>query len=172
MLIVKLLLTALAYGVAAVALFGDPLQPIALATFWSDRLGVPNWRSSAILGGIVSALVFALPLRNTIIPVLRPPLFVMFAVLVPTVMVGVYADRIRHHAVLAFGADEVVEHSFFASIRKAPADLQFFLHTAALKGCTPYAWSYRKLEFYALPPNVGVNVLPHQWIERCKIERR
>ena len=95
----------------------------------------------------------------------------ILAVLLPTVIVGHYADWIRRRAVHALGADEVEEHSIFASIRAAPEDFQFFLHTAALKDCTAYAWSYRTLSFYVLSPNVGINVLPRPWIERCGIVR-
>ncbi|AWN50994.1 hypothetical protein [Methylobacterium sp. 17Sr1-1] len=171
MLIARLLLAALAYVVATAVLFGNPLQPIAFATFWSDRLGVPHWRVIALLCVAASALIFARPLKNTVTALLRPLVFVILAVLLPTAVVGLYADGIRHRAVLAFGADEVEEQSFFTSIREAPSEFQFFLHTVALKGCTPYAWSYRKMAFFVVPPNVGANVLPQHWITRCGIVR-
>jgi hypothetical protein len=87
----------------------------------------------------------------------------------PTFFVGIYGDFLRHGAVLAFGADEVEEHSFFRSLREAPQDFQFFLHTAALKNCTPYAWSYRTMAYYRLGPSVAGNVVPRQWIARCSI---
>lgn len=167
----KLLLSALAYGLVTWALFGNPLQPVALATIWSDRLGVPNWWIIAVLIVAASIPVFARSLSNPIIPVLRPTVFVILAVLLPTVIVGLYADSIRRTAVIRLGADETEEHSFFVSIREAPAEFQSFLHTAALKGCVPYAWSYRTLAFYKLPPDVGVNVLPQRWIKQCGIVR-
>lgn len=168
MLIVTLL-SAVTYGAVTVLLFGDPLQPIALATSWSGRLGIPYWRVVALLCVTTSALIFVLPPRSTIPAVLRPPLFVLLAVLLPTVIVGLYADEIRHRATLALGADEVEERSIFASIREAPADFRFFLHTAALKDCTPFAWSYRTMSFYVLGPSVAGNVLPYSWVERCKL---
>lgn len=171
MLFVKLLLTALAYIVVTVVLFGDPFQPIALATFWSGRLGAPYWQGIAIISFAAAGLIFMRPARDAIPALLRPAIFLILAVLLPTMTVGLYADGIRHREVLAFEPDEVEEHSFFRSIREAPADFQFFLHTAALKGCTPYAWSYRKIAFYVLPPNIAVNVLPQQWIKRCGIVR-
>ena len=167
----RLLLAALVYCVVTAVLFGNPLQPIGLALSWPDRLGVPHWRMIAVLGIGASALVFAPPLRNRIKYTFRLPIFVILAILLPTVIVGLYADAIRHRAVLAFEPDEVEEHSFFASISKAPVEFQFFLHTAVLKDCSPYAWSYRTLGFYRLPPNVGVNVLPQPWIDRCAIQR-
>jgi hypothetical protein len=40
-----------------------------------------------------------------------------------------------------------------------------------LKDCVPYAWSYRLMEFYQLPSDVAVNVLPQDWLERCSIQR-
>jgi hypothetical protein len=121
MLIARLLLAALAYVLVTAVLFGNPLQPIAFATFWSDRLGVPHWRVIALLCVAASALIFARPLKNTVTALLRPLVFVILAVLLPTAVVGLYADGIRHRAVLAFGADEVEEQSFFTSIREAPS---------------------------------------------------
>jgi hypothetical protein len=171
MLFVKFLLATFAYAVVTVMLFGNPFQPIALATLWSSRLGAPYWQGIAIISFAASTLIFLRPIRDAIPTLLREPVFLILAVLLPTAAVGLYADGIRHRTVLALHADEVEEHSFFRSIREAPADFQFFLHTAALKGCTPYAWSYRKLAFYVLPPNIAVNVLPQQWITRCGIVR-
>ncbi|AWN36441.1 hypothetical protein [Methylobacterium radiodurans] len=169
MLILKVFLAVLAYIVTTVNLFGNPLQPIFLATDWSDRLGIPYWRVIALLGVAASALVFARSLRKIITDAVKPAVFVILTVLLPTVIVGLWADGIRHRAVVAFGADEVEERSFFASIREAPAEFQYFLHTAALKDCVPYAWSYRTLSFYRLQPNVGANVLPEPWKKRCGI---
>ncbi len=169
--IAKLFLAALAYGVVTVALFGDPAQPIGLATFWSDRLGIPYWRQVAAICVAISALVFALPRKGKIFDLLRWPIFTVLAVILPTLSVGIYADRIRHQGILVLVPDSVDENSFFKSIRKAPADFQSFLHTAAIKDCKPYAWSYRRLAFYEVPPNVAVNVLPLAWINRCGIVR-
>lgn len=98
-------------------------------------------------------------------------MFVVLAIVLPTTIVGLYADSERRRGVSAFGADEVEENSFFTSIREAPQDFQFVLHTAALKGCTPYAWSYRTQSFYKLPPDAAVNVLPQRWIAKCGIAR-
>ena len=166
----KLWLAALSYLALAVLLFGDPLQPIGLATRWSDRLGIPLWRVIAVVSLAASTLV-VIKFSRTIIPaVLRPTAFVVIGLIMPTIFVGLIADSIRHRAVLAFGADKVEENSFFVSIRKAPRDFQDFLHTAVLKGCKPYAWSYRKLQFYALPMSAAVNVLPPAWREECKIQ--
>lgn len=167
----RFLYATLAYVVAAAILFGDPMKPMGFALFWSGRLGASYWPSIALACVAISALVFVAPLRDFVAPALRTAVFVTLAVTLPTVTVGLYADFLRHRAVLAFGADAVEEQGFFASLRNAPADFQFFLHTAALKNCRPYAWSYRTMAFYALVPNVAVNVLPQDWIARCGITR-
>jgi hypothetical protein len=170
MLIVGLFLAACAYALVTVLVFGGPLQPIGLATFWSDRLGIPYWEEIALFCVAVSAaFVFALPIRGRLNHVIKPPLFVTLAILLPTMIVGLYAEAIRYRAVIAFSADEVEQHSFFKSISKAPEDFQFFLHTAALKDCKPYAWSYRQLGFYPLGPSVAKNVIPRKWMEMCSI---
>ncbi len=170
----RFLLAALAYGALTTVLFGNPVQPILLATIWSDRLGIPYWRVIVGLCIAASALVFAKPFRDTFTRVQRPSIFVILAVLVPTVIVGGAAEVMKARALAALGADEIKEQHLFLSIRNAPADTQFFLHTAALKGCTAYAWSYREMGFYVLRPDTAVNVLPRPWIDRCgiQIERR
>ena len=166
----KLLLAVVAYCMLTSALFGNPAQPIALLTIWADRLGIPFWRGIVALSVAASVLVVVRLLRNMLPEICRLMAFVILAILMPTMIVGLLADAIRHHAVLIFKADEVEEQSFFSSIRHAPSNFQFFLHTAALKECKPYAWSYRKLEFYKLPSSATVNVLPQSWIERCSIK--
>ena len=168
----KLFLSALAFGAVTVILFGNPFQALAVATFWSDRLGVPHWRVIAAVCVAASALIFARPLKSRISSVLRLPVFTILAVLLPTIIIGTYADSFRRRAVLSFGADEVEGHSFFVSIRHAPEEFQFFLHTAVLKDCAPYAWSYRTLSFYELRPNVAINVLPQRGIPKCGSTRR
>ncbi|MGE8131818.1 hypothetical protein ACQKQD_33300 [Methylobacterium sp. NPDC080182] len=166
----KLLLAVVAYGMLTSALFGNPVQPIALTTIWADRLGIPFWRGIAALSVAAAVLVVTRLLRNVLPEICRPMALVILAILMPTMIVGLLADGIRHQAVLTFKADDVEEHSFFSSIRNAPSDLQFFLHTAALKDCKSYAWSYRRLKFYALPSRTAINVLPRAWIERCTIQ--
>ena len=85
--------------------------------------------------------------------------------------IGLYADHVRATRTTEFAADVSVGHSFFRSIRVAPSEFQFDLHAAALKRCKPYGWSYRTMDFYELPPNVAVNVLPAEWVNRCHMHR-
>lgn len=171
MFALKLFLAAGVYVVVTVMLFGSVGQPLALVTLWSDRLGLPLWGWIAVLCVGASAAIFAIPLKNATARVLRLPMFVFLVIVLPTTVVGLYADSERRRGIRAFGADEVEENTFFASIREAPQEFQFFLHTAALKDCTPYAWSYRNQSFYKLPPNVAANVLPQRWIAKCGITR-
>ncbi|MBB6308685.1 hypothetical protein [Xanthobacter tagetidis] len=174
MFALKLLHAALAYMVVSVIFFGSVGQPLnlaALAILWPDRLGLPLWGWIAVLCLAASTLIFAIPLTSPTARVFRLPMFVALAIVLPTTIVGLYADSERRRGVRAFGADEVEENSFFTSIREAPQDFQFVLHTAALKGCTPYAWSYRTQSFYKLPPDAAVNVLPQRWIAKCGIAR-
>jgi len=86
-------------------------------------------------------------------------------------LVGAYAEYLRRVRVLEFAPDSYVEKPFFRSLQEVPNDFQFFLHAAALKHCKPYAWSYREMDFYELPPDAAVNVLPAEWIKRCAIKR-
>jgi hypothetical protein len=165
------LLAVLAYVTLTSLLFGDPLQPICFATLLFDHFGPPYWPLAVATGVAAAALVFVRPVNNVIPKILRLTMFTVLAVLLPTAVVGLYADGVRRHAVNAFGADAVEEHSFFKSISEAPREFQFFLHTAALKNCTPYAWSYRTMAFYMVPPNVSVNVLPQTWIDRCGMRK-
>jgi hypothetical protein len=171
MFALKLLLAVVAYIVVTVMLFGSVGQPLAWAILWPDRLGLLLWGWIALLCVGASALIFAIPLKSPTARVFQLPMFVVLAIVLPTMIVGLYADSERRRVVRAFGADEVEENSFFTSIREAPQDFQFFLHTAALKDCTPYGWSYRTQSFYKLPPDAAVNVLPQRWIAKCGITR-
>ncbi|WP_377848182.1 hypothetical protein [Bosea sp. UC22_33] len=171
MFALKIFLAVLAYTAVTVLLFGSVSQPLALAILWPDRLGLLLWSWIAVLCVVASAFIFAVPLQSPAASVFRLPMFVVLAIILPTTIVGLYADIERRRGVRAFEADEVEENSFFTSIREAPQEFQFFLHTAALKNCAAYAWSYRTQSFYHLPPDVAVNVLPHRWIAKCGIVR-
>ncbi len=160
-------LTILAYCLVASIAFGNVLAPLAALLLWSDRLGVPSWRIFVLGSTLLSAGIFFVPLKRPY----KLPAFVLLTMTFSIVSVGIYADRKRHERTTAFAADAIKDHSFFRSIREAPREFQFYLHAAALKQCVPYAWSYRLMDFYELPANTAVNVLPRDWLERCKINR-
>jgi hypothetical protein len=158
---------AVAYIVVTLMLFGDPLQPIALATRWSNRLGAPYWQWLALLGFVASVVMFRL-LRNSIFVGFRPSAFVFLAVLVPTIIVGVYTDALRHSAVLAFGATEVEEHSFYKSVCEAPHDFQLFLHGGA-KGLQALRLELSRDGILSVGPVSSGNVIPRRWMTMCSI---
>ena len=152
------------YIAIAVFFFGGILQPIFLATVWSDRLAAPYW------GWIVFAC-FAIGTAGLFLPSrlasFRGPAFVLVGMLGSLFSVGAYADHLTSKALRDLGAEQRIEHGFLDSVRHAPEELQVFLHAAALKQCVPYAWSYRSLSFYQIPPEAAINVLPQSWLAAC-----
>ena len=164
-------LTILAYCLTAGIVFGDILRPAALLLLWPDRLGIPFWPLLALGSTLLSACIFLVPQRRSFALLYKLPIFIALTMTISTASVGVYADGIRQERTAAFKADASIEHSFFRSIREAPREFQFYLHTAALKYRVPYAWSYRTMNFYELPANVAVNVIPGAWLKRCSIHR-
>jgi len=102
---------------------------------------------------------------------LVPAVFLSLSMVLSAILVGGYAELERGRNVARFQPDQQLRSSIFSSFRNAPRAFQLFLHGAAVKDCKPYAWSYRQMDFYELPANVAVNVLPARWIEDCKIQR-
>lgn len=159
-------LGCITYAAIAVFGFGSLFQPIGLATLWSDRLGAPYWPWIVVACFAVGATSFLLPSRFSL---LRAPLFIAVGLVASLLCVGSYVDHLRSMKINAFGADRLMEHTFLESVRHAPNEFQLFLHAAALKDCIPYSWSYRTMDFYRLPPDVAVNVLPRAWLVECSI---
>lgn len=166
----SLLFSILAYCLVSVALFGDPLQPFALLTLWSDRLLAP-WPLFMFGAGVVAATIFFLPRKLPWLSGKTWPLFVAVWMVLTTAVTVLYVDRVRGDKLAAFAADLEFQHSLLRSFREAPREFQTYLHAGALKDCVPYGWSYRKMDVYRLPPNTAVNVLPSKWIDLCEIER-
>ena len=164
-------LSILVYCVFAFMMFGDILEPIGFMTMWSDRLSIPYWRVAVAGSFAIAAMFFFAASRLRVKLPYRVLIFAVVGVSLSVFTVGMYVDRKRHQKIVEFNADIAIEHSFFRSIREAPAEFQFYLHAAALKNCIPYAWSYRLMGFYELEPNVAINVLPDEWLERCSIQR-
>lgn len=156
------------YLVVASFAFGDPLTPIAYATFWSGRLGAPYWFWIVCACFAVGEIGFLLPSRFSL---LRGPIFVAVGLLGSLLTVGAYADHLRTKALDEFGADRLIQHSFSESVRNPHEEFHFFLHAAAMKDCVPYGWSYRTMSVYRLPPRAAINVMPETWLEECSIDR-
>ena len=156
-----------AYIFAAIALFGSPWQPLALATLWHSRLGAPYWIAIGLTVASLSwAVVAASPAAWA---KWKLPAFTVFAFGGSTAAIGLYVDHLRSEVFDEFGADRQFQHSFFRSIREAPREHQFYLHGAAIKDCLAYGWSYREMTFYRLPPGIAENVLLQDWSERCPV---
>lgn len=162
-------LTALVYLILTGLMCGGPLMPIALLTLYRDRLGAPHWPWLVVAAGAIAACGTLTACRRWQTRRFALPLFVgLWLVLSPS-LVGGYATYLRAGKVAAFQPDSYIGSSFLSSLQNAPAEFQFFLHAAALKGCKPYAWSYRQMAFYDLPANAAINVLPPEWLKRCSI---
>lgn len=161
----------LAYAVTSVLLYGGPLQALGLLTFWRDRLGLAYWPALLLVAMVLAIFLTKFSARFGMPRVLLPAIFIVISMSFSALLVGSYAASQRDTIVEKFEPDVEIRSSVFASFRNAPQEFQFFLHGAALKECKPYAWSYRRMAFYELPPNVAVNVLPTSWIEECKIQR-
>ena len=161
----------LAYGLTSVLLYGGPLQALGLLTFWRDRLGLAYWPALLLVAMVLAIFLAKFSARFGMPRVLIPAVFIVISMSFSALLVGSYAANQRDGIVEKFEPDVEIRSSVFASFRNAPQEFQFFLHGAALKDCKPYAWSYRQMSFYELPPNVAVNVLPASWIEECNIQR-
>lgn len=161
-------LTLCAYVLTALLGVGDILKPLLPWIYWPGGLGAPLWQALVIASVGAAALIFRVPER-AIATELRPAAFVALAMLSSILCVGLYADAVRMIKIAEFKADYVIQNSFFISIRRAPRDFQFFVHSAALRDCTPYAWSYREMNLFPLPLSVAKNVLPSEWIEMCSM---
>lgn len=153
-------------------LLAVPVVFVFYLIFYSQHFGSHLWVAT-----VFSALAAALLARFLlgylrVRPAFRLASWVGIWMVLTVAMIEIYADVVRSAKLAAFGADVAFQHSFLSSLLEAPRDFQFFLHAAAMKNCEPYAWSYRTMSFYQLPPNVAVNVLPEEWIERCQIERQ
>ena len=156
------------YLVIASFAFGDPLTPIAYATFWSGRLGAPYWFWIVCACFAVGACSFLLPARFSLV---RGPVFVAVGLVGSLITVGAYSDHLRSKALNEFGADRLIQHSFSESVRNPHEEFHYFVHAAAMKDCVPYAWSYRAMSVYRVPLRAAVNVMPEKWLEQCSIRR-
>ena len=165
------LVTVLAYCFVSVLLFGGPFRAFYFLTFWSGRLGVDYWHVLVLVAAVLGYLATELAVRLGMHYLLIPVVFISISMGLSAVFVGYYAEHQRDRIVEDFEPDVEIRSSIFASYRSAPRDFQFFLHGAVLKDCKPFAWSYRRMAFYELKPSVAPNVLPREWIEKCKIRR-
>ena len=161
-------LAIVAFLLMSAALFGNSLAVLNFVTP-SRGLNTPHWKLGVVAALAISLSVFFPPVKRYVSSIFRPSVFVAYYLTLSLIFVGIYADFKRREAISAFRADRVLQHSFFQSIREVPKEYQFFLHAAALKNCVPYAWSYSAMDFYELPPDAAVNVIPSDWTMKCHI---
>lgn len=164
-------LSVLIYLIVSLLVFGSLFSPIRYFVNLESLLGASHGRLVAGASVVVAVALVALLSLRLKIDRIRLPLIVGLWMGLSILSAGLYSEFLRRRVVNAFNPDVYLEHSFFRSLREAPKDFQFFLHAAALKDCKPYAWSYRAMAFYELPASTAVNVLPDEWLKRCKIER-
>jgi hypothetical protein len=150
---------------------GDVIAPFALITIFSSRLGIQYWGLAVAASAGIAVLIVSPAVNRHLDLVYRPPLFVVAWMLLTVFSVGIYADWARKEKISEFKPDKEMQHSFFRSIREAPREFQFYLHSAVLKDCIPYVWSYSQMALVRLKPNVAVNVLPPTWLAQCQIKR-
>ncbi|PZO81580.1 MAG: hypothetical protein DI629_03325 [Mesorhizobium amorphae] len=167
---VSIVIAAKALLFVSLVLFSDPFALLNFAFVLNGRLGVPAWQFVALLGVAAGSSVFFQPMKRFVPPILRPAAFAVFSVILALVFVGFYVEVERRRLIAKSDVDAVVQHSFFRSVREVPREYQFFLHAAALKNCSPLAWSYRRMEFYDLPAGVAPHVIPDEWRRQCNIE--
>jgi uncharacterized membrane protein len=156
-----------AYCLAALALCGDIFSPIQFV-IW-PRPGL--WHILLLVSALLAIAIASPVVGPQLSAYLRPALFTVTWMVLTVSSVGLYADWERREAISLFHPDSEIQHSFLRSIREVPREFQFYVHSAALKGCTPYIWSYRSMSLVQLDPDVAANVLPPEWIARCNIMR-
>ena len=148
--------------------FGGLIQPITVS-FFAARLSAPYWPLIVLACLSMGLAALFLPSRLSI---LRIPGFLTVSLFGSLFLVGIYVDHRRNQSFIAFHADHSFQRTFLQSVRDASSGLQLSIHGGAMKNCVPFGYSYRRMNFYRLPPNVAVNVLPRDWLARCRIVRR
>ena len=169
LLISSLFMAVLSYVISSVILFGSALQPITLLVH-NELLSMPYW-SIPTLSVLVSLALVIRACMKTVSWIYALPLFVCLSMSLSVFNTVVIVDRAKAAAISKLRADKVVSISLWESLRNAPQDVQLFLHVKALKNCQPYGWSYRTMDFYKIPPNAAVNVLPRDWVSECQIDK-
>ena len=89
---------------------------------------------------------------------LRPAILIAVWMIICVLATAIIAEAARARRIAQFSPDYVHTNRFTDSLRQAPREWQFFLHALAVKDCQLYAWSYREMDFYHLPPSVVKNL--------------
>lgn len=161
--------TIFAYSLTSYMMLGSIIGPILLLAFGRDRLALPDWNLLILAAILVAGGVFAILMKKGVPAWCSVPVFVVLSTVLSAVSIGTYVDHERSERIAQFNPDMVFQHSFLQSAGRGSN--AFSLHAGAMKGCVPYAWSYRTMTFYELEADTAVNVLPNAWLERCEIHR-
>ena len=168
----RIILPCLTFLVIGSFVAGNPFVVPLLVVFMLGRMGSLIYYLFILCGLVIGNLAAKwVPQPVLRVPGARAALVVAAVMLSITLMITVYAELRRSYEIAQFAPDEEYRASIFQSFRKAPADSQFFLHGAALKNCTPYAWSWHSMGYYPLSAKVAPNVLPGAWLKKCQITR-
>ncbi len=167
----KIMLPLFAFGFTSFILFGDLLAVPSYILSSRSYFDEASWITAFFSGATSVSIIMAISRSSRSSGALATFALCSVPMIFATVGAGIVATAQRASKVEAFKPDEFAAESFFASMRNAPRDLQFFLHAVAMKNCVPYAWSYSEMEFYELPTNAAVNVVPQDWLNECRIGR-
>jgi hypothetical protein len=148
-----IVLGVLSYCLCATVFFGDPLRPIAFALFWHDGLSATYWA-----GPLLAGLLFGILLTRKRSARLRPAILIVISMTICVLATAIIAETARAQKIARFKPDYILTNRFMNSLRQAPREWQFYLHALAIKDCQHYAWSYREMDFYRLPPSVLKNL--------------
>jgi len=164
-------LTIIVYCIIALVMFDSVFSPIGLFLDAANGPGTSFWRLVLAASAALAMLLTSRTVMPWLSPVLRPPLFLAAWMLLTVFSVGTYLDWRRQTTIFEFQPDLEIQHSFYDSIREVPREFQFYVHSAALKHCVPYIWSYRSMRLVEVKPDIAVNVLPADWMAQCGIKR-
>lgn len=158
------------YCCMALMLTDSLFSPIVFVKFFWEQPDAIVWHL-AFWGGASIAWIISLPFgASSRFIILQPAIVLAGWMAFSVAIAGCYANARRERLIAEFHPDEIVQNSFFTSLKEAPGDFRFYVHAAVIKDCIPYMWSYRYMTLVRLNPNVAIDVLPREWISRCGIK--
>ncbi len=167
--------TLLVFFWLSTGLFGNTWLPLAGFVWFLNETG-----GDPLKGHLGLAIAFGLSCACLAILFARKramnwayfaPGFMMVFVVATWAVLSVSLEVSRRAAVEKFEADAAFQHVVFWSYSQTLKPHVTYPHAAVLKDCRTYVWSYRKMAFYEIGPNISTNVLPRRWIESCGIEK-
>jgi hypothetical protein len=129
-----------------------PILPLWVLGRWGHIIGLP------LLVAIIVSVLSAIRLRSigTFWPSICSTIFVLAFIAVAEAQLYILTSRAADRLL----PECLVQRSFLHSLKISGADIQFDLHSTAIKNGKMYAWSYRLGDFYLVPDSVIKNVRP------------